>query len=64
MPKCRAPIDEEQAEGLDITCASHASSPVAHVQQLTVSLASHHFMTLLFDDKLSLAPIGDNPQVR
>lgn len=21
-------------------------------------------MTLLFDDKLSLAPIGDNPQVR
>jgi hypothetical protein len=25
---------------------------------------SHHWLTLMLDDKLFLAPIGDNPQVR
>ena len=60
----RAPNDDEQAEGLDITCASPSPFPcICDANLMERTPTRHHFMTLLFEDRLFLAPISDSPQV-
>ncbi|CAI4213344.1 unnamed protein product [Parascedosporium putredinis] len=62
---CKDPTLVNHADNDDDTDADSAFADATGPndrQQMEGLDLTHHWMTLLFDDKLFLAPIGDNPQ--